>query len=146
MKDALQNRLEREGYVEGVGEAFEKYIGRDKPAYVNRFKLSIENSIDLIHRSGGVAVLAHPGIVTEKMIIKKVVDMNIDGIEAVHSRHDDAIIRNLHNLAREYNLICTGGSDCHGYFMEDELLLGEYTVDYEIVEMLRKLTRQKYQG
>lgn len=138
--------LLKKGYVEGVGDAFDKYIGRDKPAYVNRYKLSLKDSIDLIHKAGGVAILAHPGIIAEKNVIKNVVDMGIDGIEVIHSSHGDEIIERLLELAKDYNLICTGGSDCHGHFIEEDLLLGEYTVDYEIVEKLKELSKLKYQG
>lgn len=138
--------LFEKGYVEGVADAFDKYIGKDKPAYVNRYKLSLKESIDLIHKAGGVAVLAHPGIIAERDVIKSVVDMGIDGIEVIHSSHGDEIIERLLELAKNYNLICTGGSDCHGHFIEDDLLLGEYTVDYEIVERLKELSKLKYQG
>lgn len=134
------------GYVEGIGEAFDKYIGKDKPAYVNRFKPSLKGAIDLIHNAGGVAVLAHPGIIKKDLIIEKAIAMGIDGIETFHSKHDYEIINKLQDMAKEYSLICTGGSDCHGHFVEDEILLGEHVVDYQAVEALRELSKQKYQG
>ncbi len=133
------------GYVESVEEAFEKYIGKDKPAYVNRYKLSLKNSIDLIHKSGGVAVLAHPGILDKDLNIIKLIDIGLDGIEVIHPTHNEEIIKKFYEITRRYNLISTGGSDYHGHFIEEELLFGKYVVDYEVVELLEKASK-KYQG
>ena len=132
-------------YVENVEEAFEKYIGKDKPAYVNRYKLSLKNSIDLIHKSGGVAVLAHPGLLDKDLNIIKLINMGLNGIEVIHPTHNEEIIKKFYEITRRYNLISTGGSDYHGHFIEEELLFGKYVVDYEIVELLEKASK-KYQG
>ncbi len=138
--------LINKGYANSISDAFDKYLAVGKAAYAKRYKLSLRDSIDLIHRAGGVAILAHPGIIEKGLIIEKVIDMGIDGIEIFHSKHDGGTINKFREMSNEHNLVCTGGSDCHGHFVEDELLIGKYVVDYTVVEELRELSKQKYQG
>lgn len=138
--------LEKKGYVETFAEAFEKYIGNGKPAYVNRHKLSIADSIELIHNSGGVAVLAHPGINNDNSIITKVRELGIDGIETIHSKHNKETSRHLYMIANSYDLICTGGSDCHGHIIDNKLILGEFIVDFKVVKELENKAKENYQG
>ena len=125
------------GYVDNMKMAFEKYIGKGKPAYVERYKLSSENAIKLIKDVGGISVLAHPGLMENKGLIGKLVEMGIRGIEVYHSKHDDETVRNCLIIAKHRNLLITGGSDCHGNMYNNEPILGSVTVDYKFVEQLK---------
>lgn len=100
------------GHVSSVTEAFDKYIGRNGPAYVERFRLTPEDAVALILSAGGVPVLAHPREVTEYVL--PMVRAGLLGLEVFYGMYDDATIQSLAYLARQYGLIATGGSDFHG--------------------------------
>ncbi len=125
-------------YVNTIEEAFGKYLNRNKPAYVERYKLSIEDGINLIHRAGGVAVIAHPGLVKSKKVIYEAIRLNVDGIEAIHSKHSEQDVIKYSEIGNKYNLIITGGSDFHGNYNNNVPVLGDYYIDYEQVILLKK--------
>ena len=125
------------GYIDNVKEAFNKYIGKGCPAYVERYRISCQEAIDIIKKLGGVPVLAHPGLINNKECINEIIDMGIEGIEVYHTKHDDKIIRYALKLAAERKLLITGGSDCHGIFLHNEPILGNIWVDYKYVELLK---------
>ncbi len=134
------------GYAKDIQDAFDRYIGRGKPAYENRYKLSVSDSIKLIHNSGGVAIIAHPGLIKNNKILDIIIRFEIDGLEAIHSKHNDEKTEELCNYANINNLIYTGGSDCHGSLIGNQPMLGDYFVDYEIVEKMKRISEVKYKG
>lgn len=127
----------RRGYVVNIQEAFDKYLDRGKPAYVERCKISIEETISLIKGIGGISVLAHPGLLKDKNIINYCIKLGIDGIECIHSKHSQADIDLMSNIAKENDLIATGGSDFHGDLVNGNLLLGKYYIDIENIPEMR---------
>ncbi|MGM0471382.1 MAG: PHP domain-containing protein [Bacillota bacterium] len=126
------------GYATKVSEAFDKYIDQDSPAYVSRFKLTPQDAIKLIKSVGGVAILAHPGPLDRDDLIPDLIAAGLDGIEVYHSEHDKVATRHYEKLALEYDLIKTGGSDCHGDY-EDQLLLGTVEVPKKVVSTLQQI-------
>lgn len=105
--------LERR-YVHSLQEAFDSFLGEGKPAYLPHNLLSPTRAIEIIHRSGGVAVLAHPGRVSHvESIIEALVPFGLDGVEAFYPDHTPAMIKSYRALADRHNLIVTGGSDFH---------------------------------
>lgn len=125
------------GYMSSIKEAFKNYIGKGCPAYVERYKLSCAEAVDVIKRLGGISVLAHPGLIRNRSYITQIVKLGIDGIEVYHSKHDEDTTREALNIAKSYNLFITGGSDCHGMKVNDEPILGNFSVDYKYVEKLK---------
>jgi len=143
----IARTLVKIGYVSSIQEAFKKYIGSNCPAYVERFKLEPEKAIETIKESGGVPVLAHPGILSNKKYIFKCIKAGIQGIEVYHSKHTTGKTIEFENIARMYKLIPTGGSDCHGDpDCKGELLLGQVTVPYSSVEKLKAKALKNRQG
>ncbi len=125
------------GHVMTVTEAFDKYIGRNGPAYVERFRLTPEDAVALILRAGGVPVLAHPREVTDWVF--PLVKAGMLGLEVHYGMYDDATRAELARLAKQYGLIATGGSDFHGLNKMGHLSgLGQNDVPPEVVEKLRK--------
>jgi hypothetical protein len=125
------------GHVTTVTEAFDKYIGRTGPAYVERFKLTPEDAVALILRAGGVPVLAHPREVTEW--VSRLVKTGLLGLEVYYDLYDDLTRQQLLRLARQYGLIATGGSDFHGLNKMAHMSgLGEPHVPPGVVEQLRE--------
>lgn len=111
----IANILIDKGYVKNKDEAFSKYIGNNCPAYVERYKLSISETIDLIKGAGGISVAAHPYLINNDEYLYKIIDMGIDGIEVYHSKHSYSTAFKYKYIAEKNNLYITGGSDFHGY-------------------------------
>jgi predicted metal-dependent phosphoesterase TrpH len=102
------------GYVESLQEAFDRYLYTGGPAYVPRERLSPEAAVTLIHQAGGVAVMAHPGLVENyAAILERLVTAGLDGVEIMHPKNTHTVRANLRALALKYRLIITGGSDFH---------------------------------
>jgi hypothetical protein len=102
------------GVVRSLDDAFVRYIGNDGPAYVPNFELSPAHAIDAIHRAGGIAVLAHPGLYTDYAgIVERLVPLGLDGIEVYYYDHSRETTRKLDRLAAQHGLLKTVGSDFH---------------------------------
>ena len=107
------------GYIASYKEAFERFLGYGKPAYWGRKRLFTEEAITLIRNMGGVAVLAHPGILKVERDrleaeIKRLVSCGLGGIEAIHTDHTPADKEFFKGLAARYGVAVSGGSDFHG--------------------------------
>lgn len=134
----IARTLINNGYVLNVKEAFQKYIGRGRPAYVKRHKLLPGEAISLIKGYGGVPVLAHPGTLSNGYYVELCINEGIQGIEAFHSKHNANEAVAFVNTALKYNLIITGGSDCHGEYKHNgNLLMGRTTVDAGVIDELK---------
>ncbi len=101
------------GGVHSVQEAFQHYLKQGQSAYVSRFKLVPNEVISLIHRLGGVSVLAHPGLMNDDSLIQGLIDAGLMGIEAYYPAHTDAQTQRYLRLAHKHQLLVTGGSDFH---------------------------------
>lgn len=112
-------------YVNNIGEAFDQYLNIGKPAYVERYHLSIEETIILIENLGGISVLAHPGLLKDKSIIDYCISKGISGIECIHSKHSLKEFLFYKEIANREDLIITGGSDFHG----DQMILGDFYIE-----------------
>ena len=102
-----------------MAEAFSKYISPGLPAYVPRVLFSPKDCIDLIHKSGGVAILAHPNLYNLSfealtILCRELVDLGIDGIEIQYSSYSSSDKKNIRKLANTFHLLFSGGSDFHG--------------------------------
>jgi predicted metal-dependent phosphoesterase TrpH len=119
------------GYVQSYNEAFDLWIGRDCPAYVERLKLSPEDAIQLVRNSGGLPVLAHPFIYDRNGAYKTGLDLKrwlprlceagLQGIEVYYPHYPHRISRQLLAMAIHHGLLITGGSDFHGGFLGNGL-------------------------
>ncbi|KNF08886.1 putative PHP domain-containing protein [Gottschalkia purinilytica] len=130
--------LINKGLVESVEEAFNKYLGKGCPGYVERYKISVKESVDLIHSIGGAAVLAHPGLLKNSEYIDEIIKFGIDGVEVIHSTHSQEQKYNFMKLADKLNLIQTAGSDCHGYMVDGKPILGDFCIGFKQVELLKQ--------
>lgn len=102
------------GYATSIEQVFEQYIGYGRPAYVRRYKFPPAEAIELIKSSGGIAVLAHPGLIKNQTLIGKLIDAGIEGLEAYYPQHTRQQTADYVKLAAEKKLLVTGGSDYHG--------------------------------
>ncbi len=108
------------GYVASRAEAFDTWLGDDKPGYVERYACPLEEGIALIHAARGVCVLAHPwgrgadAWLTAPYLERLVADHGLEGIEVEHPDHDAATRELLFAMGARLGLIRTGSSDYHG--------------------------------
>jgi len=141
------------GEAEDVGDAFATYIGEDQHGYVETEKLDVAEVIDVIHENGGVASLAHPGRSLDPDAayeqVGRLVDAGLDAIEVpyTYDRMDGSRYafgaELAADLVREYDLLVTGGSDCHGSG-SDKFYLGDVRLPYRHVEVLKE-RQERYQ-
>lgn len=127
------------GHVHSIVEAFEKYLKLGAPAYVERYKITIKETINLITQAGGVPILAHPGLIKNKRILNYCVEQGIKGVEAIHSKHNKEDVLYLIKFAQKNNLLITGGSDFHGDSEHGQPLLGEYYVGLNTILQLEEM-------
>lgn len=120
----VASALVRGGYVETTRQAFEQYLARDRPAFIEKPEAPANEILEIVHAAAGVGVLAHPGHWIPSECIRELVDAGLDGIEIRHPSHDRSLQQYYHQLARGYGLLQTGGSDYHGWMDEDDEHLG----------------------
>jgi hypothetical protein len=133
----LARALLKAGHVDSVYMAFQKYIGEKSPAYICGFRLSPYEAIKLIKDNGGIPVLAHPHSLKRDDLIPLFVDYGLRGLEAYYPEHSQNTTDHYRNLANKYNLLVTGGSDCHGH-AKPEVQLGSVKIPYALVEKLKE--------
>jgi 3',5'-nucleoside bisphosphate phosphatase len=102
------------GHAVDTNDAFERWLGRGRPGFVPRSGATSEEVIAVIHEAGGLASLAHPGITKVDARLGVLRDAGLDALEAYHSDHDPATRDHYLRLARDLDLLVTGGSDYHG--------------------------------
>lgn len=102
------------GYAESQQDAFNRLIGEGGAAFISPKRISPETAISWIHEAGGAAVLAHPGLYGNDVLVERLAGSGLDGIEADHSDHSPEEVEKYREIARRYGLIATAGSDYHG--------------------------------
>jgi predicted metal-dependent phosphoesterase TrpH len=128
--------LVQAGLCGSLDEAFERFLKKNRPAWVPKFKMSAADAIGLIHRAGGVAVMAHPGLNRADETIPGMVAAGLDGIECFHTKHSTATAEHYLEITDQFRLLVTGGSDCHG-MNKGKPLIGSVKLPYEHVERLK---------
>jgi len=133
----LARAMVEQGYVANEAEAFRRYLGRDRPAYVPRRPVDPQEVIARIRAAGGVAVLAHPGRSGLPRDLRGLWEAGLAGLEVYHPDHSEADTARLMEIARIYDLVPTGGSDFHGPTSDGRILLGALPVPPHTVDRLR---------
>ena len=102
------------GWVRYHEEAFQRYLARGKPAFVEKRPSPPERVNELVHEAGGVTILAHPGRDFTTSQLGAWMDAGFDGVEVLHPRNGPGVRRALESLAEQRGLLRGGGSDWHG--------------------------------
>ncbi len=122
----IAKAMVEKGYASSFDDAFDRYLGKGKPAYIDKFRLSCMDAIKIITEAGGVPVLAHPGLIKIdnpsypnryypiEYFISQLIGMGLMGIEVFHTDHCEEQSRYFAKLAQKKGLLMTGGSDFHG--------------------------------
>lgn len=130
-----------EELVYSFKEAFERYIGYDSAAYVEKMKMTPQEVFTLILDAGGIPVLAHPGITNIDNRIPEFVRDGLGGIEVFHSEHSPAAKRFYQNYCQKHSLAMTGGSDFHSQ-TQTRAVIGMPKVPFNILEKLQEKRAQ----
>ena len=110
----------KKGFVKSMDEAFDKFLGAGKPAYVDKNRIGCEETIKMIRDAGGVPVLAHPALLNInddfqlEELIQNLIKIGMRGIEVYYPEHSPKQMQRYRELANKYNLLITGGTDFHG--------------------------------
>ena len=135
--------LIRLGVAASVDEAFDKYLSKGRPGYVNKYRINCGQAIELIRAAGGVPVLAHPFLLQQEqvpMVVEMLSGMGLEGIEAYYSQHSPEAVDRYLDLARQHKLLVTGGSDFHGDITPEIRMgsgLGHLFVPFELYEAIK---------
>jgi 3',5'-nucleoside bisphosphate phosphatase len=103
-----------EGWAVDFRDAFDRYLGNGRPAYVTKERLAVSEATMLIHRAGGLAILAHPSHSGTRERIAAFVEQGMDGVEVRHPSHSAEDTARLAALVEHFSLVPSGGSDWHG--------------------------------
>jgi predicted metal-dependent phosphoesterase TrpH len=139
--------LLKKGYVSTVQEAFDRYLGKGAPAYVDKFRFDPKEAIGLIREARGIPVLAHPFTLQIpsphrlNALLAELIQLGLMGIEAYYPEHTEDQIFLYKGLAEKHGLLVTGGSDYHGIEadkVEIGIGWGHMRLSYSMVEAMKE--------
>jgi predicted metal-dependent phosphoesterase TrpH len=116
--------LLRKGVVTSIQEAFDVYLAKGKPGYVEKERLHPDQAINLAIESNAVPVLAHPlslGLEPAELdrTVGELAELGLAGAEAIYGRYSPEERAGVATLATRHGLVVTGGSDHHGTYKPD---------------------------
>ena len=143
----IAHLMMKKGYVASVKEAFDSYIGLNKPCYAVKKEITPKDAITAIRSAGGLAFLAHlhqTKFDTEKLdaLLKELKDYGLNGIEGYYTEYTEEHIVQFRTLAQKHGLFYSGGSDFHGSMKPDVKLKSGYSdlhIPYSILSTLKRL-------
>ena len=135
------------GIVADIDEAFDRYLAKGCPAFVSKARLDCSKTLALIEAAGGVPVLAHPCLINsqsqpqEKLrsLVGMLCEMGLKGLEIHYPRHSRQEVTGLIDIAEQFDLLITGGSDFHGKITPEIQMgrgLGDLNISFELYEAL----------
>ncbi len=149
------NVLLEKKVVRSFQEAFDRFLKKGSPAYVDKFRFTSKEALGFINEAKGVSVLAHPNTLgvngysgLEKLILQLVKE-GLQGIEVYYPEHSSVEVAQYKTLAERYGLVSTGGTDYHG-IEKNELDIGigrgEMKLPYSIVEHMKAVRNRSLSG
>ena len=137
--------LVKKGIVRTIDDAFDRYLGNGKPAYVDKFRIESNQALELINAAGGIPVLAHPCLLELESdqqldeILREMMSMGLKGLEVYFSEHSPEQTQRYTELAKRCDLLMTGGTDFHGDIQPEVQMgvgRGDLHVPFELYEKL----------
>ncbi|MBN1930374.1 MAG: PHP domain-containing protein [Desulfobacterales bacterium] len=141
----------KKGFVESIDEAFDRYLGKGKPAYVDKYRVECAKAIQIIKNAGGIPVLAHPCLIRPSLnqpienLIITLKSMGLKGIEAYYPKHSPDLTKHYTEIANRHGLLITGGTDFHGSIkpeIEMGFGKGDFFVPYSVYKRLINATKR----
>ena len=132
------------GHIETFDEAFERFIGRNGPAYAERAKLAPAEAIAMIRESGGLAVFAHPSFTDDyPRVAAELAAAGAFGLEAYYKGYEPDLVAGLAALAERLGLFALGGSDYHGIDREDDRPPGDIPLPDAVTDAFLEAAREQ---
>jgi predicted metal-dependent phosphoesterase TrpH len=137
------------GYAQTIEDAFQRFLRRGAPGYVEKKRLTIEEGINLILQAGGLPALAHPGSflaypVFFNRLLERLKAWGVQALECYYVEYNDEKTKALLDLAERFDLVPCGGSDFHGQ-MKPQVQMGSgrgwLKVPYQVLPRLRQRSR-----
>jgi len=132
----IAQALIKKGYAKSIREVFHLWIGESKPCYAPGVRISVEETIALLHKVGGKAVIAHPHLISSEALVEELLEMPFDGIEGYYARMSPNLEKKWVDIGKEKGWIVTGGSDFHG-FSKPHITLGSSWVTESVFRSLQ---------
>jgi 3',5'-nucleoside bisphosphate phosphatase len=129
--------LVKAGHVADTRQAFDQLIGEGRPAFIPRHGPCPADVIGIINRAGGIASLAHPGLLRRDDLIPGMIDAGLTAVEAFHSEHDEPTTQRYLALAEHHGILVSGGSDYHGEKERRKAAFGTVGLPQDRFERLR---------
>jgi predicted metal-dependent phosphoesterase TrpH len=104
----------RHGGAANPNDAFDRFLGRGRPAFVEKTLPTFERVAEVVHNAGGVVSVAHLKEKGTRAVVEQLKNEGLDAVETRHPSHDPDIRARLTDIALELGLLRTGGSDWHG--------------------------------
>jgi predicted metal-dependent phosphoesterase TrpH len=104
----------RYGGAIDLGDAFDRYLGRGRPAFVEKTLPAFRAIAELVHAVGGLISVAHLKERGTRIFIERLKTEGLDAVETRHPSHDPDLRARLTDIALRLGLLRTGGSDWHG--------------------------------
>jgi len=129
--------LIKKGVAKSMDDAFDRYLGNGRPAYVDKFRIEFSQAIELINAAGGIPVLAHPCLLelerAEQLedLLQEMMSMGLKGLEVYYPLNSPQQTRQYSDLAARHRLLMTGGTDFHGD-IQPEIQLGSGKGDFHV--------------
>jgi hypothetical protein len=142
----------KKGLADSIDDAFDRFLGKNRPGYVGKYRVPMTDAIGAINDAGGIAVLAHPylnelnGRDGFESFLQALISMGLGGIEAIYPDHPETATAEYCRLARKYDLIITGGTDYHGEVtpgIQMGVGKGSFHVPYSMYESLMEKLRAR---
>ncbi len=132
----------KKGYANSINLVFTKFLRRNGPAYVPRFKLTPKEAIRFLRKIKAIPVLAHPGYISSEIDLEKFIaelaSEGLGAIEIYYPSHTKDNIKKFKALVKKHNLLESGGSDYHG-LIDEGSLIGSQKIPYSVlVDMKQK--------
>ena len=139
----IAQALLEKGYVSSEREAFDKYIGRNGPAYVEREKIKPVDAVRIIVKACGLAVLAHPADIEGlDYMLDELIAAGLVGMEVYYGQYDQATRERLLRMAQARKLISTGGTDYHHFLDDREVPMGAVDIPDDCIRKLFQLAHR----
>ena len=133
----MATAMVKQGYAKNINDAFDRFLGTGKPAYVDKQRVSCVEAIATIRNAGGIAVLAHPGLIKtptgrlEPDLVATLSAMGLGGIEVYYPEHTPEQTAHYAALSDRFGLLMTGGTDFHGD-LKPQIQLGSGLGDLKV--------------
>jgi predicted metal-dependent phosphoesterase TrpH len=137
-RPAIARLLVANGHARDIADAFDRYLGAGRPAFVARRGVPPAEVIALIGRAGGIVSFAHPGKLGLDELIPSLAAGGLGAIEVFHPDHDAAAVQRYAAMARALNLASSGGSDYHGPGSGRAEALGTVTLSQDLFDELTR--------